>query len=224
MATDAADRQQALTFTKEIRKTLSAGYLLYLPKGYEDEESKAWPLMLFLHGAGERGSDLARVKLHGPPKRVEEGEEFPFVLVSPQCPEKQWWSVELLDHLLNEVAATHRIDEDRVYVTGLSMGGYGTWDLAMAYPDRFAALAPVCGGGSPHKTRLLTHVPIWVFHGAKDQTVPLTESELMVEALKKFDGEVKLTVYPEAQHDSWTETYENPELYDWFLKQRRGGE
>jgi predicted peptidase len=128
---------------------------------------------------------------------------------------------------LDEVIAEYRIDEQRIYLTGLSMGGFGTWRLAMAYPDRFAALAPVCGGGDPDQAHLVAHLPTWVFHGAKDDVVSIENSKKMVAALKKAGCDVKFTIYPDAGHDSWTETYNNPELYDWFLdhsiKQRRLG-
>jgi len=219
--------QHPQVFAKEITKTIRADYLLYLPEGYgEGEES--WPLILFLHGAGERGDDVRKVTMHGPPKLVStEGRRLPFVIVSPQCPEDAWWTDELqidtLSGLLDEVVARYRIDEDRIYVTGLSMGGFGTWRLAAAYPDRFAAIAPVCGGGNPNDAARISHLPVWVFHGAKDTVVLVKDSEQMVEALKAAGGEVKFTVYPEAEHDSWTATYGNPELYAWFLGHRRGG-
>jgi predicted peptidase len=205
--------------------TLSTHYLLYLPVGYEQSTS-AWPLVLFLHGAGERGDDLDMVKKHGPPKRVEaESNSFPFILVAPQCPAGDWWAsprqVTVLDALLNDVAAAYRVDPDRVYVTGLSMGGFGTWALACEYPDRFAAIAPVCGGGEPGRAARIAAVPTWVFHGAQDGTVPLARSEEMLAALKAAGGNPKFTVYPEAGHDSWTATYANPELYDWLLSHKR---
>ena len=196
-------------------------YLTSLPEDYEAQPENSWPLMLFLHGAGERGSDLDLVKKHGPPKLIEQGHAFPFIVVSPQCPKGEGWSVEALDRLLNEVSETHRVDADRVYVTGLSMGGFGTWDLAIAYPDRFAAVAPICGGGDPSEVCAIKHLPVWNFHGAQDKTVPLERSQEMVDALERCGGDVTFTVYPEAGHDSWTETYDNPELYDWLLRHRR---
>ena len=200
--------------------TVAGEYLLYLPQNYETSKDK-WPLMLFLHGAGERGDDLEKVKVHGPPKLVANGKEFPFVLVSPQCPEGMWWSTDVLDALLIEITENYNIDENRIYVTGLSMGGFGTWALAEKYPHRFAAIAPVCGGGDPAAVPTFSHLPVWVFHGAKDNVVPIDRSEAMVNELKKNGADVQFTVYPEAGHDSWTETYDNPALYEWFLKQRR---
>lgn len=223
--TDTGAFQQAQTFKKEIEKNVEANYLLYLPEGY-DTPGKRWPLMLFLHGAGERGNDLSLVEKHGPPKLIAEGKkDFPFVIVSPQCPEDAWWSdgpqVDTLNALLDHIIAHYRIDKDRIYVTGLSMGGFGTWRLACEYPDRFAAIAPICGGGEPYRVRKIAKLPVWVFHGGKDDVVPIQASQLMVDALKKANGNVEFTVYPEAGHDSWTETYNNPALYEWFLKHKR---
>ena len=172
---------------------------------------------MFLHGIGECGEDLQKVKTHGPPKLVEQGKEFPFILVSPQCPEGSWWSDNVLDGLLKELEEKYNVDKNRIYVTGLSMGGYGTWSLAMEYPHRFAAIAPVCGGGNVRTVCKLKDMPIWVFHGAKDNVVPIAESQKLVDALKKCGNDVKFTIYPEANHDSWTETYKNPELYKWLL-------
>jgi predicted peptidase len=194
-------------------------YLLYLPEDYEQKES--CPLLLFLHGAGERGDDLQRVKIHGPPKLIEQGQQFPFIVVSPQCPEGQWWQTVEVNALLDEIIEKYKVDEDRVYVTGLSMGGFGTWALAAYAPHRLAAVAPICGGSEPYRARVIPHLPIWAFHGAKDSVVPVRRSEEMVEALKKYGNDAKLTVYPEAGHDSWTETYDNPKLYEWLLEHKR---
>lgn len=210
-------QQKACELGRNVKVTMK--YLLYLPKDYGPKDS--WPLMLFLHGAGERGANLELVKKHGPPKLVEAGKELPFIVVSPQCPQGRWWEPMELATLLDEIVEKHKVDKDRIYVTGLSMGGFGTWTLAAYQPKRFAAIVPICGGGEPFATMLLAHVPAWVFHGAKDPVVPLERSQKMVDAMKKFGGNVKLTVYPEAGHDSWTETYANPQLYEWLLQQKR---
>jgi predicted peptidase len=213
--------QTAESFKKEQTKTLGLDYLLYLPPEYiADTTGKKWPLILFLHGSGERGNDLNKVKVHGPPKIVE-NKDLGFIVVSPQCPPGQWWDVETLSALLDEVESKQRVDAQRIYVTGLSMGGFGTWDLAAHEPQRFAAIAPICGGGEPIHVKQHKHVPTWVFHGAKDGAVPIARSEQMVEALKKQDADVTFTVYPEAGHDSWTESYNNPKLYEWFLSHER---
>ncbi len=216
-------------FESEVTRHLRVQYLLFLPLQYPARPRKRWPLILFLHGAGERGTDLSKVSIHGPPKLVQNQPDFPFVVVSPQCPNGQHWSNDLLLALLDDVVQRYRIDQHRLYLTGLSMGGYGAWRLALARPERFAALAPLCGGGevlpiflaSVERRRALRTLGIWAFHGAKDPVVPLSESERMVEALRKVGAQPKLTVYPESGHDCWTETYENPALYQWFLEHRR---
>jgi predicted peptidase len=222
--------QKPQQFKRQITRTLSADYLLFLPKGYDANGKQRWPLMLFLHGAGERGGDVKKVTAHGPPKIVKSKPEFPFILISPQCPEGETWSDDVLLGLLDEVIAKYNVDTNRVYLTGLSMGGYGTWSLGLGHPERFAAIAPICGGGETIKVMLasrknaaaLKSLGVWAFHGAKDQVVKIEESERMVAALKKAGvKEVELTVYPEAQHDSWTETYANEKLYEWFLKHER---
>jgi predicted peptidase len=214
-----AGTQQKKHFEKEIKMTVKMNYLLFLPEGY-DKGDKQWPLIMFLHGAGETGSDLDLVKKHGPPKIVETKKDFPFIVLSPQSP-RLGWDTGVLTALLDEVVAKYRVDRDRVYLTGLSMGGYGTWALAAEHPDRFAALVPICGGGDPGRAKKLKDIPIWVFHGARDGAVPLKNSERMVEALKAVGGNVKFTVYPNAGHDSWTESYNNPKLYTWLLEQKR---
>jgi predicted peptidase len=208
-------------FSVKITRTVPSRYLLYLPKDYDKRSKERWPLILFLHGSGERGDDLDKVKTHGPPKLIAQGQEMPFIVVSPQCPERGRWEPEVLSALLDSVTKKYKVDKDRIYLTGLSMGGFGTWALATAEPDRFAAIAPICGGGNPQLASRLKDVPTWVFHGGKDPTVPIKESEDMVAALKAAGGDVKFTVYPEAGHDSWTQAYNDPELYKWFLSHRR---
>ncbi len=195
------------------------GYLLYLPKDVDSRP--AWPLILFLHGSGERGDDLELVKKHGPPKLISEGKEFPFIIVSPQCPKDRSWEPLELTALLDDVCRNNKVDVDQIYVTGLSMGGFGTWELAGFTPQRFAAIAPICGGGEPYWARRFAHLPTWAFHGAKDQGVKLERSQEMIDAMKEKGGAPKFTIYPDAEHDSWTETYDNPEFYAWLLEQKR---
>lgn len=212
--------QQARTFEVEVTKMVRLDYLAFLPEGYGEDTQKKWPLILFLHGMGERGDDLELLKLHGIAKVVEEQPDLPFVAISPQCPETSWWHVEVdaLSALLDEVLGKYAVDENRVYLTGLSMGGFGAWQLGSTYPHRFAAVAPICGGGDASKVCALKDVPVWVFHGAQDPTVPLQRSEEMVDALKACGGNVRLTVYRDLEHDSWTRTYDDPALYKWFLQ------
>ncbi len=201
-------------------------YLLFLPVDYEQRHDP-WPLLLFLHGAGERGYDLDKVKAHGPPKIVETRNDFPFVVLSPQCcPGGEWqrgWDAEILIQLVDHALQEHRVDPERVYLTGLSMGGYGTWRLAARYPDRFAAIVPICGGGDPRDAERLLHVPVWAFHGEQDDVVPLIESERMVRAVQQAGGDAKLTIYHDLAHDSWTRAYDDPDLYAWLLSHTRSG-
>jgi predicted peptidase len=208
---------------QSIELTMRLNYLLFLPQSYGNEPSKKWPLILFLHGAGERGDDLELVKIHGIAKIVAKQPDFPFVCVSPQCPEGTLWTDHhlVLKALLDGVLSTYTIALDRVYLTGLSLGGYGTWSLAMAYPQTFAAIAPICGGGMPQWIGGLKDVPVWAFHGADDPVVPVEQSQSMVDALRASGGNARLTIYPGVGHDSWTQTYDNPELYEWFLQHRR---
>ena len=222
--------QTAKHFTFEKTTKTDLQYLLFLPKGYEATGEKKWPLMLFLHGSGERGTDVWKVATHGPPNCVKSNPDFPFIAVSPQCPAGQIWSNEPLLALLDDIIRNYAVDTHRVYLTGLSMGGYGTWGLGMAHPERFAAIAPICGGGefitplllSRDQQKAFQSLGIWAFHGAKDPVVPVAESERMVEMVKHLGlKDVKLTIYPEAQHNCWTETYNNPELYKWFLAHER---
>jgi predicted peptidase len=209
-----------------VQKDISLQYLRYLPPEYQNSD-KELPLVVFLHGMGERGTDLEIVKIHGLPKMIEGGTDFPFIAVSPQCPEHSLWSNELdaLHALIEKIIQDFRIDTARIYLTGLSMGGFGTWHMAAAYPSMFAAIVPICGGttqhiGFPERIQVLKDVPVWAFHGAQDQVVPLQLSQELVDVLKEHRGNVKFTVYPDAEHDSWTQTYENPELYDWLLEQK----
>lgn len=205
----------------------SMEYYLSLPLQYEETEDD-WPIIMFLHGAGERGDSLEFVKKHGIPKIVSEMEDFPFVTLSPLCPEEDWWlnRLEDLKYLLELIIEQYRVDRSRIYLTGLSMGGFGTWHLAAEYPELFAAIAPVCGGGLgilgfPERVAELKSVPVWAFHGEKDNVVPVEETLVLVRQLKAIGGDVQLELYPEAGHDSWTETYSRPELYEWFMSKRR---
>ena len=234
----AAETQTVASFERTITKKVGYQYLLSLPVGYDAAKDKPWPVLVFLHGSGERGSDPWLVAKHGPPKLLREDRTSAagkalaenFIVVSPQCPANVGWDDDGIGALLDEIAAKHRTDPRRIYLTGLSLGGYGTWGYGIKNPGRFAAIAPICGGGEPSVVRRmarqkkseLTTLGVWVFHGAKDPTVPLAESQQMVDALKQAGvTDVQFTIYPEAKHDSWTETYNNPELYAWLLKHTR---
>ncbi len=205
---------------RPISKTAEIQYLLHLPDGYA-KSSARWPLILHLHGAGERGDDLEKVRAFGLARVCERDPAFPFVVVSPQCPKNDFWRTDVLFALLDEIGDKYAVDADRVYVTGASMGGYGTWSLAAHEPGRFAAIAPICGRAAALWVWNLITLPIWVFHGAHDPIVPADESRRMVDALTKIGNAPKFTVYPTGLHDVWTRTYRKTELFDWFLTHRR---
>jgi predicted peptidase len=216
---------------QSVSWTSRANYLVFLPADYHETDSKRWPLIVFLHGIGECGTDVWRTAIHGPLNYAMKHPDFPFILVSPQCPAGDKWSNEAVLNVLNDVIGKYAIDTNRIYLTGLSQGGFGVWNLATTYPQRFAAVAPISGGGdvlgfivvqwNKERTEPMRHLPFWVFHGAKDPVVPVSEDMRMVDALKKFgDTDVQLTIYPEGLHDAWTQTYDNPELYRWFLQHR----
>lgn len=215
--------QTSHAFEKQIVKAIRLAYLLGLPDDYETHADGHFPLVLFLHGSGERGSDIEKVKTHGLPKHLAAGETFPFITLSPQCPEGSRWIFELdaLAALLDEITARYRVDRQRIYLTGLSMGGFGAWELATQNPQRFAALVPVCGWGDADRVCAIKHLPVWVFHGDNDTVVPVSQSQQMVDALTQCGGNVKFTIYPDTDHDSWSATYANPELYTWMLAQRK---
>jgi len=208
---------------QKMKTTIQAeiNYLLFLPKDYA-KTGKPSPMIVFLHGSGERGTDLEKVKAWGPPAIVEKNPDFPFIVVSPQCPEGQWWNTYLLKGMIDDVLTKYNVDKSRVYLTGLSMGGFGAWDLAMTFPDYFAAVAPICGGGNPLLASKLKNTPVWVFHGMNDKSVPEQQSAIMVDALKKIGADVEYTVLPEGGHsDAWIYAYDKAGLFDWFLKHQK---
>ncbi|MCK9525691.1 MAG: dienelactone hydrolase family protein [Limnochordia bacterium] len=214
-------------FEKTVTKHLNLPYLLYLPQGFEEREATRWPLVVFLHGAGERGEDLLLVPRHGLIRDVQEGREFPFIILAPQCPVDWTWdrSLDALDYLLEEIIAAYPIDTERVYLTGLSMGGYGTWHWACHQPQAFAALVPICGGamplmGFPARVEAIRHVPTWVFHGDDDQVVPRQESDKLVAVLQGLQAPIRYTKYAGVGHNAWSRAYAETELFPWLLEQR----
>ena len=215
-------------FRATARRSVRLPYLLYEP---QKPANAAWgdryPLVVFLHGIGERGDDLSQVAMHGPPLLAEAGRAFPFYLAAPQCPADSSWVFELdgLRLFLKELVARLPVDTGRIILTGLSMGGFGTWHLAVENPYAFAGIVPICGGatsasGLGERLRAITHVPVWAFHGAKDDVVPLRLQQGLVDRLRAAGGSVDFTVYPEAGHDSWTEAYDDPKLYGWMMERR----
>jgi predicted peptidase len=213
--------QQEAAFSRRITKTVQGRYLISLPEDYASQPRKRYPLILFLHGSGERGEDLSLVAKHGPPKEIAAGRKLPFIVVSPQCPAGEWWSTEVLTALLDEVERKYRVDRKREYLTGLSMGGFGTWNLAAATPKRFAAIAPICGGGDPKQAHLLKDIPIWGTHGDADQAVPLATGLAMVDAVRAAGGNPRYDVIKGGGHDVWTDVYAGTALYDWFLTHKK---
>lgn len=206
----------------QINEQESIKYLIYLPEEYVDG-GESMPLLLFLHGGGESGTDIEKVKKHGPPMLIEKGKDFPFIVLSPQNKHvKKYWDEQAVIALLDHMIETQNIDQSRIYLSGMSRGGYGAWQLAIQYPEKFAALIAICGvAPSPYAGWIDKNMPIWVFHGEDDPVIPISESERMVKALENKGYQVKFTRYPNTGHDSWTETYNNEMIYEWMLNQRR---
>lgn len=230
-----------VAFTAKVKGHEVAGrYLLALPEGYETDKRKKWPIVLFLHGVGERGNDLNVVRAHGPFKELAKGRKFPFILVAPQCPPDRLWETDMLTGLLDSAERAYRVDRKRESVTGLSMGGYGTWALAMATPERFAAIAPLCGGPRtedapplrgatigrvdipPAEIGKIKGLPVYTVHGDADTAVPVQGTRDLVAALRAAgDKKVSYTEVPGAGHDVWTAEYAKDAIYDWLLSHRR---
>jgi len=201
-------------------------YLFYLPKNYDP--TKKHSLILFLHGRGESNGPLSLVAKWGPPRMAARGDDLNYIIVSPQCPRENRWTddsqqsgvLAVLDHVMKNFS----VDADRVYLTGLSMGGYGTWKLAAEHGHRFAAAVPVCGGGDLADAAKLKNLPMWVFHGDQDQAVPFERSVQMVDAIKAAGGsKIRFTSLEHVGHNSWSAAYATPELYGWFNKHTVSG-
>ncbi|WP_374569038.1 dienelactone hydrolase family protein [Ideonella sp.] len=223
-ATAPADGHQA-EWATPASLTLQATlrHWLYLPAGYHERPDKAWPLIVFLHGSGERGAQLDRVKAHGLPKLLAAGQAIPAIVVSPQCDDDLDWDPHLLHALLLALRGTWRIDPRRVSATGLSMGGGGCWDWAMAYPDDLAGIAPVCGYGSHLRLARMRGVPVRAYHGADDSVVPLSAQQTLVTELRGLGGQAELTIYPGVGHDAWNPAYADPALLAWLLARVKAG-
>lgn len=210
-------------------------YQLLHPE-YDDGQT-LYPLVLFLHGAGERGTDNESQTKHGVPEfaRPENRKKYPCFLAAPQCPEEErWsdWSVEkqadepswplrMAFELVGELQKEYSIDAKRLYITGLSMGGFGTWDLLRRYPHVFAAGVPICGGGDSTAAATIVHIPVWAFHGARDQAVPVRFSRNMIAALKRAGGKPRYTEYANVGHHSWVPAYQDAEMFAWLFAQKR---
>lgn len=209
---------------EEVREINGLKYLFYKPDDFD--ENKQYPVLIYLHGAGERGyGDCKLLKANGPMREVDLGKKLPFIIVYPQCePNKTWFDYgERLSALAETCCNLSYADKNRIYLTGNSMGGFGTWSLAMARPDLFAAIVPVCGGGMPWNTYMLENMPIWAFHCSGDPIVGVHETQKMLEGVRRYTkAEVLETIYPYDYHDAWTETYSNPKVYEWLLTKTKG--
>jgi predicted peptidase len=236
-AADNRDRFEARTFEGAGGEKL--GYRLLKPKDYDP--NRKYPLVLFMHGAGERGDNNKAQLVHGMNDFASDEvmSKYPAFVIAPQCPNNKKWvevdwsaakhtspekpsiSLQLTFDAMAALQKEFSIDDKRIYVTGLSMGGYGTWDAAARRPDYFAAAAPICGGGDEGDAKKLAKVPIWAFHGDKDGAVKVERTRNMIAAIKEAGGEPKYTEYPGVGHDSWSATYRNPEFYAWLFAQQR---
>lgn len=213
-------QQVAQVFQNAKSPESKLGYLLYLPQNH-GRPNERFPLLLFLHGSGERGQDIALVKKHGPPKLLGQGQHLPFVVVSPQCPADQRWVPATLLALLDDIGSKYAIDPAHIYVTGLSMGGFGTWELVATAPDRFAAAVPICGHAAPWMAGPASRLPVWIVVGDRDSRSLVGNSLGMADSLQARGADVKLTIMRGVGHDSWTQTYAMPELYEWLLRHRK---
>jgi predicted peptidase len=219
-----SSKLEAGTVRGEVR------YLLYVPETYGKDRSVKWPLILYLHGYGERGTNLELLKKHPLPQTLETQKSFPFIVVSPQLEDYYYaWDsrLELLNALLLQIQSRYSVDPARIYATGLSLGGAGTWKMALRFPRRFAAIVPVAGFYTLESRELppgiadLRDLPVWAFHGARDSTVLQYQDEIIVNALKASGSNVKFTVYDDAEHeDTWRRAYADPAVYEWLLAQR----
>lgn len=204
---------------KVLDKKYEFPFIVKTPKNMREN----LPLIVQLHGAGERGdgSNLEVVEVHGFSHVFTDDREIDCVLVEPQCPTKSFWAanVPFIKDFILKIIKEYQCDENRVYLTGLSMGGYGTWFTAMAYPEMFAAIAPCCGGGMPWNAEVLT-MPVWAFHGGKDDVVFPYETENMIRGMRNAGLDPKVTIFPEYGHNSWEKAY-GDELLEWLLTQKK---
>jgi len=222
-AIDRTDMMQAQVYEDPGGTVLP--YRIYQP---ENPALVQKPLVLYLHGAGESGNDnRAQTKKNSVMQTLLNKEnlaQFPCIVVAPQNPEGRWWADEgmpqVLMGLLEQLKITHPVDPSRIYITGISMGGYGTWEMLAAYPDFFAAAVPICGGGNPDSATRFKDVPVWAFHGARDNIVPPEGSRGIVQALEAAGAkDVRYTEYPGERHQSWEKAYREPDLFPWMFAQ-----
>ncbi len=198
-------------------------YYLYYPGEYEQDPESEFGLLLFLHGGGESGEALEEIKKNGPPRLLVSGKQFPFLVLAPQNPyAKRWWNTDAVIQLLDSITETNRVDKNRIYLSGLSRGGSAAWELATQYPNKFAALAVVCGMAPvPYAHWIDKEMPIWVFHGDKDPVINVSESDRMVEKLQEMGYDVRYSRYENVGHNAWGRAYTTDSLYTWMAEQQR---
>lgn len=198
-------------------------YLLYTPAHYQ--KNTAYPLVIYLHGGSQKGNDLERLKTYGLPYLVAAGQQFEFIIASPQCPDNKYWSTDnWFEPLYEELSAKYHIDSSRIYLTGVSMGGYGVYITAMDFPDKFAALLPLCGGcNDSDTTRIcrLKNIPIWAFHGTADDQIPIQETERIAQTLNSCQGHMKFTRLKNEGHGIQYLYEKKPDIYTWLLQQHK---
>jgi len=202
-------------------KSKTYPYLAYLPDGYNKSNAKAWPLIIYLHGSSCKGNNLERLKKYGPPFYLERGMDVDAIVISPQCPSnKNWTAGAWFESFYKELKDKYNIDPSRVYLTGMSLGGFGTWDIASRYPEYFAAIMPLCGGGQTRMVETLKDIPTWVFHGEVDKKVSLKRSEQMVGALNNIGSRPKFSVL-KGQGHGIQKVYSDQTIYKWLLSQHK---
>ncbi len=206
---------------KRLKSPEKYDYLLYLPKDYANTKT-TYPLVIYLHGGSQTGKDLNKLKIYGLPHLVDKGRDFNFIIASPQCPDGKFWSTDnWFDSLYTDLTTKYRIDTKRVYLTGISMGGYGTWQTAVDHPEKFAAIVPLCGGcDDSTKICRIKHIPVWTFHGTADDVIPISETEQLVNRLEACKGQIKFTRLEKEGHGIQY-VYEDQAIYDWLLKQHK---
>ncbi|MBW8244187.1 prolyl oligopeptidase family serine peptidase [Muricauda oceani] len=207
----------------ETVTTENVKYYLYYPEDYFDSQSKEFGLLLFLHGGGESGRNVEEIKDTGPPKMLVEGKQFPFLILAPQNPHaKKWWNTDAVVQLLDSVVQNNRVDKNRIYLSGLSRGGSASWELATQFPDKFAAMAVVCGMAPlPYAHWIDKNMPIWVFHGDQDDVIHVKESDDMVKKLREMGHNIRYTRYNGVGHNVWDRAYTTDSLYTWLAAQKR---
>ena len=213
--------QHPQAYQGRVTRVVSGRFLLFLPAGFKAHGKERYPLLIFLHGSGEAGNDLEKVKAHGPPEFVGSRPDFPFMVASPQSTSGSTFDPVELNLMLDELLARLPVDPDRVYLTGLSLGGIWSYGWASLNPQRFAAIAPVCGRWDPEDACKLKDMPIWAFHGAKDDAVPIEGDQAMIAAINACGGNARISVYPDVGHDVWNVAYGEPKLYEWLLQHKR---